>query len=338
MKPITKAILLVGGKGTRLMPLTTTTPKPMLKLAGAPVTEHQIIKARDFGIEEIVLATSYLAEVFEPYFGDGSRFGISIKYAVEKEPLGTGGAIANAIRELDLNPDDSLVIFNGDVLSSHNLFAQAKLHEASDADVTLHLVRVEDARAYGCVPISPDGRVLDFLEKMEHPVTNKINAGCYIFKASALQEIPVGVVSSLEREIFPQMLQSGKSLYGFEDSSYWVDIGTPQALIRASRDLILTPALSAATPLPHSSRLSAHDGEALIMAGAVIDEEALVGMGSYVESGAEIGANSRVMGSIVGENAHIESDTVISDSYIAPESRVKSGSRIEGEIFGFRLN
>jgi len=176
--PITKAILLVGGKGTRLAPLTNNTPKPMLKVAGKPVTEHQIVKAREAGITEIVLATSYMAEVFEPYFGDGSRFGISIAYAVEGSPLGTGGAIANAATQLDLGSDESVVIFNGDVLSGHDLQAQMSLHLNRQADVTLYLTKVDDPRAYGCVPLDSEGRVLEFLEKMENPKADTINAGC----------------------------------------------------------------------------------------------------------------------------------------------------------------
>ncbi len=175
---ITKAILLVGGKGTRLAPLTDATPKPMLKVAGKPVTEHQIVKAREAGITHLVLATSYLAEVFEPYFGDGSRFGISITYAVEREPLGTGGAIANAADQLEISHNESILIFNGDVLSGHDLKAQIALHQKENADVTLYLTRVKDPRAYGCVPLNSEGRVLEFLEKMENPIADTINAGC----------------------------------------------------------------------------------------------------------------------------------------------------------------
>jgi len=154
------AILLVGGFGTRLMPLTKNTPKPMLTVAGVPVTEHQLAMAKAAGITEIVLATSYLSEVFIPYFGDGSKWGMKIKYAVEKEPLGTGGAIRNAAKLLDTN--ESVVILNGDVLSSHNLSEQIRQHEAHDADVTLHLTQVADARAFGCVPTDSDGRVRAF--------------------------------------------------------------------------------------------------------------------------------------------------------------------------------
>lgn len=224
------------------MPLTTNTPKPMLKIAGAPVTEHQIVKAREAGISEIVLATSYLADVFEPYFGDGSRFGIKIRYAYETQPLGTGGAIANAAQLLALGANESLFIFNGDVLSSHDLIAQSELHLKSGAAATLHLVEVEDARAYGCVPIGADSKVLQFLEKMDNPIAKTINAGCYIFSNQALRQIPKGAVVSVERETFPALLNSGQNIFGYVDGGYWIDMGTPESMIRASRDLIANPA------------------------------------------------------------------------------------------------
>ena len=198
------AILLVGGFGTRLMPLTKNTPKPMLTVAGVPVTEHQLAMAKAAGITEIVLATSYLSNVFIPYFGDGSKWGMTIKYAVEKEPLGTGGAIRNAAKLLNTN--ESVVILNGDVLSSHNLSEQIRQHEAHDADVTLHLTQVADARAFGCVPTDSDGRVTAFLEKMETPVTNQINAGCYVFNPRVISTIPLDTVVSVERETFPELV------------------------------------------------------------------------------------------------------------------------------------
>ena len=162
---MTVGILLVGGFGTRLMPLTKQTPKPMLTVAGLPVTEHQLAMARNAGITTVVLATSYLSELFIPYFGDGAKWGMKLLYAVEKEPLGTGGAIANAAKLLASN--ESVVVFNGDVLSSHNLHEQIRQHEANSADVTLHLTAVEDARqprrrvrqepAVGCQRARPAG-------------------------------------------------------------------------------------------------------------------------------------------------------------------------------------
>lgn len=324
---INKAILLVGGKGTRLAPLTNNVPKPMLRIAGRPVTEHQIAKARSAGITEIILATSYLAEVFEPYFGDGSAFGVKLRYAVETEPLGTGGAIAHAADQFALQKDESFFVFNGDVLSGHDLRAQSELHFRSGADVTLHLTKVDDARAYGCVPIDAQGRVSEFLEKMENPKANSINAGCYIFSYHALSTIPRSTVVSVERETFPQLLASQRQIFGYEDSRYWIDMGTPKAMIQASRDLIMNPEISSATP-------SIHNG-AIIEEGAIVSPEAMVSEGSFLESGSSIGARTIVRGSIITSGASIEEDVTIKNSYIAPGTRVASGSIIEDQVFGF---
>lgn len=316
--PIEKAILLVGGKGTRLAPLTNSTPKPMLRIAGAPVTEHQIRKARDAGVKEIVLATSYLAEVFQPYFGDGEKFGVSIKYAVEREPLGTGGAIANAAKELSLRPGESIFIFNGDVLSEHNLIAQSQVHQNLEADVTLHLIEVADARPYGCVPLNPEGRVLEFLEKMPEPKAKTINAGCYIFKSEMLNQLPYGKVVSIERDSFPNWLESDYRIYGYLDSSYWIDMGTPEAMVRASRDLVRR-----------------HYGAALISPSAKIHQSAVINGGSFIENDTSIDSDVRISGSIVAQGAVIESGAIIENSYIAANSRVKTGSNLRENIHGF---
>lgn len=231
-----EGILLVGGFGTRLRPLTNHRPKPMLPIASLPVTEHQLAMAKRAGIKRIVLATSYLSEVFIPYFGDGSKWDMEIKYAVEKEPLGTGGAIRNAAKELA--GAQQIVIFNGDVLSSHNLKSQIDLHINSKADVTLHLTPVDDARAYGCVPTDEEGRVTAFLEKMESPVTNTINAGCYVFDKSVIEAIPENEVVSVERQTFPQLIEANKKVMGYIEKAYWLDIGTPNALLKGSKDLV----------------------------------------------------------------------------------------------------
>ena len=323
---ISKAILLVGGKGTRLAPLTNVTPKPMLKVAGKPVTEHQIVKAREAGIREIVLATSYLAEVFEPYFGDGSHLGISITYAVEDSPLGTGGAIANASRLLTIQEDESILIFNGDVLSAHDLESQINLHEQSKADVTLHLTEVDDARAYGCVPLDSQGRVLEFLEKMENPKAKTINAGCYIFHERAIREIPTQTVVSVERDTFPKLLQDKFAIYGYCDQKYWIDMGTPQSFLRASRDLILNPHLSMATSVTHN--------ESIIEEGAVVHESARVGGGSVISRGATIGAEAIIKGSMIMEGATIGDSANIIDSYIPAGISVASHTALNGEILG----
>lgn len=333
------AILLVGGRGTRLAPLTDHTPKPMLPVGGVPFTLHQLLKARDAGIRRIVLATSYLAEVFEPYFGDGSRFGLEIVYAVETEALGTGGGIRNAASLLDsafsigahshLDGDSPVVIFNGDVLSAHDLSRQIAFHQERDADVTLYLTKVGDARAYGVVPTDGDGWVEAFLEKMENPISDQINAGCYIFKKSVIDSIPTGRVVSVERETFPALLASGSRFQGFVDTGYWRDIGTPQALIEASADLITGRFHSAATPAPNSA-----SGVGYIAPSAEVSEKAVVSHGSVVLSGAEVGQDCIIEASIVGEGAKIEAGTVIRNAFVAPGSRIAS-DRSKGEILGF---
>jgi len=302
------AILLVGGFGTRLMPLTKNTPKPMLTVAGIPVTEHQIAMAKAAGITEIVLATSYLSEIFTPYFGDGSKWGIKIKYAVEKEPLGTGGAIRNAAQLLTSN--ESIVILNGDVLSSHDLAEQIRQHEAHDADVTLHLTQVEDARAFGCVPTDDQGRVTAFLEKMDNPITNQINAGCYVFNPRVLSTIPLDTVVSVERETFPQLVANNAAVYGYVENAYWLDIGTPRALLKASIDIV------------HKT------GESVVMPGAQIDPTATISGGSCVGSNSVIGPEVRVEGSIIEADVVIEKGAIITNSFVAAGAHVDKGSVI----------
>ena len=302
------AILLVGGFGTRLMPLTKNTPKPMLTVAGVPVTEHQLAMAKAAGITEIVLATSYLSEVFIPYFGDGSKWGMKIKYAVEKQPLGTGGAIRNAAQLLD--SDESVVILNGDVLSSHNLSEQIRQHEARDADVTLHLTQVEDARAFGCVPTDSDGRVTAFLEKMENPVTNQINAGCYVFNPRVISTIPLDTVVSVERETFPQLVEKGAAVFGYVEKAYWLDIGTPRALLKASKDIV------------------SRSGDFFAMPGSKIDPTAVITGGSCIGSNAQVGVGAIIDGSIIESDCVIGDQAEILNSFVSKGARIQKGAQI----------
>jgi len=280
----------------------------MLTVAGVPVTEHQLAMAKSAGITEIVLATSYLSEVFIPYFGDGSKWGIKIKYAVEEQPLGTGGAIRNAAKLLDTN--ESIVILNGDVLSAHNLTEQIRQHESHDADVTLHLTQVEDARAFGCVPTDSDGHVTAFLEKMENPVTNQINAGCYVFNPRAISTIPLDTVVSVERETFPQFVESGAKVFGYLENAYWLDIGTPRALLKASIDIVK------------------RNGDSLAMPGSTIDPTAVITGGSCIGPHSTIGAGAVIDGCIIEADSVIGSDVTITDSFVASGAKVDNGAKI----------
>ena len=309
-------ILLVGGFGTRLKPLTDESPKPMLPVAGLPVTEHQILAAKKAGIHTLVLATSYLAEVFTPYFGDGSKWGMKILYAVEEEPLGTGGAIRNAAELLTL--DEPVVIFNGDVLSRHSIANQIAFHQAHSADVTLHLIEVEDARAFGCVPTDSSGRVTAFLEKMDNPVTNSINAGCYIFSPEVIDHIPLGKVVSIERETFPALVSSGRPVFGYKEQSYWLDVGTPAALFKGSRDLV--------------------DGDFHAMAETVIAHGAQITGGTSIGSRCTIGSGVQIDDCIIGDDVTIEEGVVLTRSFIAHGTHIPARTNRDGHYLSKSLD
>jgi mannose-1-phosphate guanylyltransferase len=297
----------------------------MLQVAGVPFTEHQIRKAAQAGISEIVLATSYKAELFEPYFGDGRKFGIKIKYAVEESALGTGGGIRNAAALLD--DCDQVVIFNGDVLSGHDLSSQIQFHITNKADVTLYLTKVKDARAYGCVELLADNQVKSFLEKMENPVSNMINAGCYIFNRKVIDQIPVNQVVSVERDTFPRFLSSGVKVYGYLDNSYWLDIGNPQALVKASADLITGVITSVATPK--------HSGDHLIAAGAQVSPSAIVNLGTVIEPEVVVEGNCQISGSIIGKGAKIGANCKVINSIIAPDTQIEAGMVVISNYLGF---
>jgi mannose-1-phosphate guanylyltransferase len=300
-------ILLVGGFGTRLKPLTSESPKPMLPVAGLPVTEHQILAAKRAGIHTLVLATSYLSEVFTPYFGDGSAWGIKILYAVEKEPLGTGGAIRNAAEMLNLQSlgDEPIVVFNGDVLSCHSIADQILFHQSKNSDATLHLIEVEDARAFGCVPTDDNGRVTAFLEKMDNPITNSINAGCYVFHPSVLDRIPLGEVVSIERETFPALVESGRPVFGYKEQAYWLDVGTPAALFKGSRDLI--------------------EGDFHAMAGCDIDATAVITGKSSLGKDVKVGASARIDDCIIGDGVVIGEGVEISHCFVFHGTHLAAG-------------
>lgn len=327
------AVILVGGQGTRLRPLTLSAPKPMLPTAGVPFLEHQLSRIKAAGIEHVVLGTSYKAETFSEYFGDGSKFGMRLEYVTEDEPLGTGGAIRNVF---DLLTADTVMIFNGDILSGVDLNALLATHTDNRADVTLHLVKVADPRAFGSVPTSTDGRVQAFLEKTEDPPTDQINAGCYVFNRSVIAEMPADTVISVERETFPGLLQQGATVMGHVDSSYWLDLGTPAAFVQGSADLVTGVAPTGALPGPIGDALLLDGAEvaadATVTGGATIGRGVVVGSGATVEGavvfdGARIDAGATVRGSVIGARAQIGPGCMVVDAVIGDDARL--GARCE---------
>lgn len=301
----------------------------MLPVAGRPCTEHQIARLRAAGVTRVILGTSYKAEVFAEYFGDGSAFGVELVCVTEDEPLGTGGAIRNVLAELRSGPDDPVLILNGDVLSGHDMAAQVADHVARDADVSLHLINVDDPRPFGLVPTDDDRRVLAFLEKPQRPediVTHQINAGCYVFRRSVIDAIPAGRPVSVERETFPGLLADGATVVGWVEDAYWLDLGNPLAFAQGSRDLVLGVA-----PSPV---LTGETGPSLLLAGAQVDATAQVGDGSCVGRNARIAAGAVVSGSVIMDGAVIEAGAEVRDSIIGRDAHIGARTRCLATVVG----
>lgn len=318
------AVVLVGGKGTRLRPLTLSAPKPMLPTAGLPFLTHLLSRIAAAGIEHVILGTSYKPAVFEAEFGDGSALGLQIEYVTEEHPLGTGGGIANVAGKLR---NDTAMVFNGDVLSGADLAQLLDFHRSNRADVTLQLVRVGDPRAFGCVPTDEEDRVVAFLEKTEDPPTDQINAGCYVFERNVIDRIPQGREVSVEREVFPALLADGDcKIYGYVDASYWRDMGTPEDFVRGSADLVRGIAPSPA--------LRGHRGEQLVHDGAAVSPGALLIGGTVVGRGAEIGPGTRLDGAVIFDGVRVEAGCVIERSIIGFDARIGPRALIRDGVIG----
>ncbi len=322
-----EAIVLVGGQGTRLRPLTLSAPKPLLPTAGVPFLAHVLARAAAYGVTHVVLATCYKAGMFASCFGDGSALGLSIDYIQEEVPLDTAGGIRNAAASLrGSGPSDPVVVLNSDILSGHDLGAQVDLHCKTDAAVTLHLVEVEDPSRFGCVPTGETGRVTGFLEKTPTPVTNRINAGCYVFRREVISRIPAGRRVSVERETFPSLIEAGELVMGYHESAYWLDVGTPETFVRGSCDLVLGRLPAPARPGPA--------GPCLVLAGASVAGDSSVAGGTVVGAGASVGAGADVFGSVLFDAASVGARAVVRDSIVGRAAVVASGAVLDGAVIG----
>jgi mannose-1-phosphate guanylyltransferase len=294
----------------------------MLPVAGTPFIGHQLERLKAAGVDHVVLATSFRPEVFESYLGDGSAFGLDVEHVTEAEPLGTAGGLRNVVDRLRGDADDPVVVLNGDVLSDHDIAAQLALHERVGAAVTLHLTLVDDPSAFGSVPTDADGRVTAFLEKTPDPVTNQINAGCYVFRRSVIDAIPAGRPVSVERETFPGLLASGERLQGYVESAYWLDLGSPSAYTQANCDVVTR---SGQTALVMDGAEVADDvaltGGTTVGADATIDGGCVIDA-SVVLDGASIGLRASVSRSVIGRGAVIGDDCVLDRAVIGDEATI----------------
>ncbi|MCB1030943.1 MAG: NDP-sugar synthase [Acidimicrobiales bacterium] len=307
-----KAVVLVGGFGTRLRPLTFTTPKQMLTILHRPMIEHVLDHLARHGITEAVLSMGYRPDAFSDAYPDGECAGVKLHYAIEPEPLDTAGAIRFAA--LDAGIDERFVVVNGDVLTDLDIGALVDFHVSHGGEGTIALHQVEDPSAFGVVPTEPDGRVIAFVEKppREEAPTDLINAGTYVLEASVLDRIADGRKVSIEREVFPAMV-ADQALYAMSGDTYWIDTGTPVKYMQSQLDLLDGVRGEPAEGI-HASATVAPDAKV---------SRSVVGPGAVVESGAV------VRDSIVLAGAHLGADCVVDRAIVGPSAKVGSGARIE---------
>ncbi|HEY8525515.1 MAG TPA: NDP-sugar synthase [Acidimicrobiales bacterium] len=312
-----RAVVLVGGRGTRLRPLTYTRPKQMLPVVNRPMVEHVLGHLAAHGVDDVVLSLGYRPDAFVEAYPDGRCAGVNLHYAVEPEALDTAGAIRFAA--LDAGIDDRFIVLNGDVLTDLDIGRLVEFHESRGAEATITLHRVDDPSRYGVVPTDEAGRVLAFIEKppADEAPTNLINAGTYVLEPSVIDRIPAGRRVSVERETFPALVDEG-SLYALDGDTYWIDTGTPRAYVRAQLDLL------------DGVRGPALDGvhaEAKVDVGAVATRSA-VGAGAVVDAGAHVSCSVLLPGARVGPGAVVESSVLGEGAEVAPGARVTGYSVI----------
>jgi NDP-sugar pyrophosphorylase family protein len=321
-----KALILIGGFGTRLRPLTCSTPKPLLPIANKPFLEYQLELLKKHGIYDVVLCVAYLSHEFENYFGTGKKWGMKIQYVHEKEPLGTGGAIRNAAHLLR----EPAFIFNGDILTDMDLTAQLKYHRKNKALITIGLSRVKDPTIYGLIETAKGGRIQRFIEKpsWDEVTCNTINAGMYIFEPEVLDFIPEGINFSVERGLFPSLLAKGYALYGFDSNAYWLDIGTVEKYLQAHGDLLEG---RIKLPLPGTKkRAQVHAGKHF-SCGESCDVSGTVVCGNNVT----IGPFCQMHGAVcIGNNVTIGKGSYIADTVILDDTTIGEGTRIEKSVVG----
>ena len=313
-----QSLILAGGKGTRLRPLTMHTPKPIVPIAGYPFLLYQLELLKRADVRDVILSLSYQPQKIEDKIGDGTDFGVRVSYAVEASPLGTAGAYRNAaafIRE-------TTVVFNGDVLTDIDLNEVIRFHREHEAVATIVLTPVPNPTAYGLVETGKDGRVRRFLEKPkpEEVTCDTINAGIYILEPKVLEYVPEGEPFMFEYGVFPKLLEAGDSFYAFVWRGYWRDIGTASSYLRANLDVL-------AGSVKLLERLPAHRGEKF-------DEKAEIDALSVVDPSCTLKSGAQIINSVVSRNCYIEERARIENSVIRGGSRIGPSATVTGAVIG----
>jgi mannose-1-phosphate guanylyltransferase len=320
-----QAVILVGGEGTRLRPLTFGTPKPMVPIVGVPFLARTLERLYEAGIRDVILPAGYMPQAITEYFGDGSRLDMKITYVIEDEPLGTAGAIKNVEQHIT----GPFFMMNGDVLTSLDLRAMIAYHKKKGGLGVLHLIKVEDPSSFGCVVHDESGRISQFIEKPPKGTepTNEINAGTYLLDPKVLDFIPPGRNVSIERETFPKILAEGQPLYAYTTEDYWIDVGRPEHYLTVHRDI-----LNGTMPLRVETNTegSVHIGE-----GSHVDSSAKLGPNVVLGKNCSVGANASIKNSVLWDDVVVEQGATIEETIIASRSIIGANAKIgKGSVIG----
>ncbi|MDA0987566.1 MAG: NDP-sugar synthase [Chloroflexi bacterium] len=328
-----KAVILAGGEGTRLRPLTCNIPKPMVPILNRPFMEHMLGHLRGHGVDSAVLTVCYLPDIIEAHFGRGESIGMGLSYVLEEMPLGTAGAVKNVEKELN----QTFFVLNGDIFTDLDLGAMVRFHREEKAQVTLFLTPVEDPSAFGVVETDSTGRVLRFLEKPApgETTSNWINGGIYIMEPQVLAHAPSGEPYSFERGLFPKLLEMGIPVYGYQARPYWMDLGTPASYLRVHHDLLTTTSTDHWTEASSASHehSSIHPsarvlGPVLLGKGCSIGPGALVQGPSVLGAGCVVGKEATIQGSILWQNVMVESGAALEGCIVGDGARIGEGARV----------
>lgn len=316
-----QALILAGGKGTRLRPLTVYTPKPIVPVLNRPFLLYQIEILSRAGISDIVLSLSYQPDKIEDLLGDGSDFGVRLRYVTEPTPMGTGGAYRFAAEEIR----ETTVVLNGDILTDLDISDLIAFHRERQAEATISLVRVEDPSAYGLVEIDDESHVKRFLEKPKKEDAaklgiNTVNAGVYVLEPSVLDLIPAGESRSFEYDIFPQILEKNRPFFGYVlDEKYWRDLGNPRSYLEAHKDFFAGKIVGF-----EIDRSAVSD----IATAAIVDKDSIIGAGCVVKPGAKVTLSA------IGPGVYIDEKAVIENSVVWAHTRISSGAEIRNAVIG----
>lgn len=317
-----KALFLAGGNGTRLHPLTENVPKPMVPIMNKPLIERTMVNLKKFGISDIVISNCYKPYYMKKYFGDGKKLGLNIQYVVEDYPLGTGGAIKNT----ETHFNDTFVIFNSDILFDVDIKKMFEFHKSRHALMTIAVTEVEDPTVYGVIDVDQMDYAVSFKEKpkLEEVSSRFINAGIYIFEPEVFKQIPAGTVVSLEREVFPKILDNGDKIAVFKNDGYWMDIGTPEKYMQAHKDIMNKK----------GTLFNSYFNKRNIVVGenVSIHPKAIIEGSVFIGDNVKIGANVYISNSVIGNNITISPESKVIDSILWDDVNIGRDAKLYSTI------